>query len=175
MMTELEQLLSQAGHLEPHHGNRWTCKDCPEGKQPALSVDVEVYFCHRCGVGGNIITLRKELGLKSTLTPKSYSEVIEDKKVSYIFETATRILFRWRNEYHKRFKWTAAQAYAYNKIGRHQCATQGFADNDILEKAYYFTQQEELLEWELNWIEKQKPEDFIDLAIDEINWLNSNE
>ena len=65
-LNEFDRLLEQAGHRPAKSGLRWFCATCPAGKGPALSVDSgrEVYFCHRCGRGGSIGTLKKELGIK---------------------------------------------------------------------------------------------------------------
>ena len=64
-MNPFVELLERAGHRPAKTGTRWHCVNCPSGKPPALSVDLvkEVYFCHRCGTRGNVITLKKELGL----------------------------------------------------------------------------------------------------------------
>jgi hypothetical protein len=59
----LSDLLWRAGHRPAPSGKRWICANCPPRKTPALSVDDEVYFCHRCHVGGNAVTLKKELGI----------------------------------------------------------------------------------------------------------------
>ncbi len=66
-MIELGKLLAQAGH-RAGKGTRWFCANCPPGKSAALAVDHDVYFCHRCGVGGNVATLKRELNI---FTPKS--------------------------------------------------------------------------------------------------------
>ena len=56
-------LLERAGHKPAKHGRRWICASCPPGKEPTLSVDGEVFHCFRCGLSGNLQSLRKELGL----------------------------------------------------------------------------------------------------------------
>lgn len=65
-MTELLELLEKVGCRPAKHGTKWVCASCPPGKPPALKIgpDPEVYFCHRCQRGGNVITLRRELGLE---------------------------------------------------------------------------------------------------------------
>ncbi|MEW5976027.1 MAG: hypothetical protein AB1898_09510 [Acidobacteriota bacterium] len=57
-------LLTRSGH-QPKHAKRWVCYTCPPGKPAAMSVDAEhgVFFCHRCGRGGNAITLRRLLSI----------------------------------------------------------------------------------------------------------------
>lgn len=73
MAEILSDLLQQAGHRPPKHGTKWTCANCPPGKPPALKVDDDVYFCHRCQVGGNLVTLKRELGIE-TVRPRRTPE-----------------------------------------------------------------------------------------------------
>lgn len=62
-MSAFRDLLIQAGNQPDKNGRRWSCVTCPEGKSPALSVDLagERFYCHRCGRGGGIGMLRKNL------------------------------------------------------------------------------------------------------------------
>jgi hypothetical protein len=56
------ELLHVAGHRPAKFGHKWICANCPPGKCPAMSVGDGVFFCHRCQIGGNLITLLRELG-----------------------------------------------------------------------------------------------------------------
>ena len=62
MNSEFQELLITAGHRPAKFGRRWICRNCQPDKTPALSVDRtrEVFYCHRCGVGGGLASLKKE-------------------------------------------------------------------------------------------------------------------
>src|SRR5688572_17467598 len=90
-MTELLDLLQQAGHRPPKHGSKWICASCPPGKIPALKVDAEVYYCHRCQVGGNVITLRRELGLE-TVRPR---RTLEQRRLKRCARVLSALVRKW--------------------------------------------------------------------------------
>jgi hypothetical protein len=56
----MAELLEAAGfHI---HGRRAQCIHCQGHSRLTVSFTDEVYFCHRCGKGGNIRTLSRQLG-----------------------------------------------------------------------------------------------------------------
>lgn len=96
-MTELENLLYRAGHRPPKHGKAWICAECPRGKAPAMKVDGEVYYCHRCQRGGNIVTLKRELGIE--MKKKSVSELRLEQEIRLAVEVKLARIRMWQKQW----------------------------------------------------------------------------
>jgi hypothetical protein len=101
-LSELHECLERAGHRPAKRGSRWICTNCPQGKAPALNVDGEVFYCHRCGVGGNVITLRRMLGLE-TVRPRR-------TPAQRMLQECARVLAAWVKQWEKaQRRWLCVQ------------------------------------------------------------------
>ena len=169
-MTELEELLHKAGHRPAPHGKRWICADCPPGHFPALCVDGEVFFCHRCGRGGNVVILKKSLGLWKASEPVSPIEQLERNCFRSLRAEAERILDYWRVEIMNRHRFVSQQLEGLRKIGAYQCETQSYPDEQVLLAAHEFSERQRLLAAQLDFLENLKPEDLYDLAEQSFLW-----
>lgn len=96
-MTELIEVLHKAGHRPAKHGSKWICAKCPPGKSPALKVDGDVFYCHRCGRGGNLITLKREIGVEFTRTRRTPQQ----RKVWRCARVLASEVKRWRKSHRR--------------------------------------------------------------------------
>jgi hypothetical protein len=140
------ELLHMAGHRPARAGRKWICASCPPGKSAAMSVTDEVFFCHRCGVGGNRITLSKDLGLfqKQNWTPKERRQYA--KRCEQIERETTRFL-TWLTSFRAKqvLKFRIALDFGTHLHRRaHQILSRGgIVDSDTLEGCYRTSREEE--------------------------------
>ena len=65
---EITDLLERAGAAA--RGSRHDCPKC--GGRRTVTNSSEAFYCHRCQWKGNIITLARDVGLETQLTPEEY-------------------------------------------------------------------------------------------------------
>lgn len=73
---ELTDLLEQSG-ARPR-GARHDCPKC--GGRRTVSNTDEVFFCHKCQWKGNVITLKKELGIYQRIPSAEYRELERNRE-----------------------------------------------------------------------------------------------
>jgi len=56
-------ILERAGYRD-FRGNRATCPHCEGRGRHTVSIQGELFFCHRCHQGGNVRSLARRQGLK---------------------------------------------------------------------------------------------------------------
>ncbi len=64
----MPELLERSGYRI--HGRRADCVHCKGQSRLTASFTDELYYCHRCGRGGNLRTLARELGLETGPAPR---------------------------------------------------------------------------------------------------------
>ncbi len=95
-------LLQQAGARPPRNGRKWHCPHCPEGSNPALSVDGEAFYCHRCGWCGGRKALEREMGI----APRQRTDK-ERREWRRVDTEAARVeaWWSWRYRFLRDFNW----------------------------------------------------------------------
>jgi hypothetical protein len=162
-MTEFEILLERAGHRPAKHGAKWICADCPQGKTPALSVDLqeEVFFCWRCRKGGNLITLKWALGEPMRIPTAQEKRIrraaeIQARRIEREFNAQRRgIIDRFKQQYD-----TELQAESKAK---HELQSVGQVSDGTLEEYVRSAHEREFLEAELQALDRMPIEDIIEV------------
>lgn len=97
-----EELLERAGARPARHGKKLHCPHCPENSSPALSVDGEVFYCHRCNWKGNKKTLERGLGV-----PVVEPSPAERQEKNLLGAESERFLrwWSWRWSFYKHLNW----------------------------------------------------------------------
>jgi hypothetical protein len=155
-LPTFNELLRLAGHRPPKAGSKWICASCPTGKSPTLSVGDDVYFCHRCRVGGNRITLSKELGLfqERHWTMEERRQYAKRRKR---VESETLAFLTWlrrfRNEQILKFRVAFDFGIALHRRAHRILSKREIVDNDTLEGCFRTSTETEHYTQILDWLD----------------------
>ena len=160
-MSELEELLYRVGHRPAKHGKSWACAECPSGKTPALKVDAEVWFCHRCQKGGNVVMLRRELRIETYKTPPTKQEMRASVAAAATVEEIRGYQKRWRGFLIRKFQQSSDRLILKRDCGLKLIEAGQELSGEMIDEAYNASIERDYYESWLNWFDRLSNQELI--------------